>query len=388
MDHSSSDREVPQPARPVHPAPRRALLDLAIYEGGRSIDTVRREHDLTGPVVKLGSNENPYEPLPSVKEAVSRAATELHRYPDYTGEAVRDALAGHLNAPRQNIVLGCGSGHLLQQTFLSYVDPGDEVVYSWPGGFGAHPLFTQLVGGVPVVVGLRDEAIDLESILSRVTPTTKLVCLTNPNNPTSTAFGGSSLTAFLDEVGTQCLVVLDEAYFQYVTLTDSVDGVREALARPNVIVLRTFSKAFGLAALRIGYAVAAAPIVDNLKRTSFPFPINAIAQAAAIASLGAWEELHDRVRAVVSERERMGRELQRRGWPVADSQSNFLWLPMPSSGELATDLEADGVITRAFAGGLRVTVGTREENDAFLRTLRDRQEPTRTPPLAALRPHS
>ena len=259
--------------------------------------------------------------------------------------------------------------HLLQQTFLAYVEAGDEVGYAWPNGFGAHPLYTQLLGGQPAVAPLADQTTDLDGLLARVTPRMKLVCLTNPNNPTSTAFGNAALTEFLDQIPRNCLVMLDEAYYEYMTLDDAVNGVAEALKRSNVIALRTFSKAFGLASLRIGYAVADVEILRNLKRTGFPFTINGLAQAAAVASLEAWPELRVRVQNVVTERERVRSELERRGWPVAPSQTNFLWLPMEGSKDVATDLELTGVITRSFDGGLRVTVGTPEENEAFLNSL-------------------
>jgi histidinol-phosphate aminotransferase len=365
---SSNGGALPSAAGPP-PAARAALRSLPIYEGGRSTGMVLREHHPTGPVAKLGSNESPYDPLPSVRAAVARAAEEMHRYPDFTGEAVRDALAQHLSVSRGNILLGCGSGHLLQQTFLAYVEAGDEVGYAWPNGYGALPLYTQLLGGQPAVAPLADQTTDLDGLLARVTPHTKLICLTNPNNPTSTAFGNAALHEFLNEIPGNCLVVLDEAYYEYMTLEDRANGVTEALSRPNVIALRTFSKAFGLASLRIGYAVANVDILRNLKRTRFPFTVNGLAQAAAVASLEAWRELQERVQNVVVERERVRLELERRGWPVARSQANFLWLPMEGSKDVATELELTGVITRSFDGGLRVTVGTPQENEAFLNSL-------------------
>ena len=284
---------------------------------------------------------------------MAHAAREMHRYPDFTGEAVREALALHLGASPDNILLGCGSGHLLQQAFLAYVEPGDEVCYAWPNGFGAHPLYTQLLDGEPAVAPLAGQTTDLDGLLARVTPRTKLVCLTNPNNPTSTAFGNAALTEFLDQIPKSCLVMLDEAYFEYMTLHDAANGVAEALRRPNVIALRTFSKAFGLASLRLGYAVADVEVLRNLKRTGFPLTTNGLAQAAAVASL---ESLAG------ASRTRPGRggrsqpvhaELKRRGWPVALSQTNFLWLPMTASKDVATQLELTGVITRSFDGGLR-----------------------------------
>jgi histidinol-phosphate aminotransferase len=370
----SSDGGTRESAGSSPPAARVALRTLPIYEGGRSIQMALREHRLTGPVANLGSNESAYEPLPSVRAAVATAAEQMHRYPDFTGEPVRDALAQHMGVSQDNILLGCGSGHLLQQAFLAYVEPGDQVCYAWPNGYGAHLLYTQLLGGQPAIAPLADQTTDLDGLLARVTPRTRLVCLTNPNNPTSTAFGDTALQEFLTRIPANCLVVLDEAYYEYMTLDDAANGVAEALSRPNVVALRTFSKAFGLASLRIGYAVADVQILRNLKRTSFPFPVNGLAQAAAVASIAAWPELRQRVQNVVAERERVRSELERRGWPVAPSQTNFLWLPMDGSKDLATRLELTGVITRPFDGGLRVTVGTAGENEAFLNSL-DKAQP-------------
>jgi histidinol-phosphate aminotransferase len=346
------------------PRPRPAVSGVEVYEGGRSTDDVRRELGSVGRLAQLASNENPFEALPAVLEALAGEEAEINRYPDFTARAVREALAKHFGgvAPDQ-IMVGCGSANVMQQIFFAFVEPGDEVVFPWPG-FGGHPLYTKMCAGIPVPVALHDQTIDLDGLLDRVTDRTRLIGVTNPNNPTSTAVTGLEIQNFLDAVPEHILVVLDEAYIEYARSSEMIDTVAEAGRRPNLVVTRTFSKAFGLASLRIGYAIGPDRVITDIRRTGFPFPVNAPAQAAALAALREIDLVGERVAYIVAERDRLAAGLRADGWTVADSQANFLWLPLGArSYEIAALLEKERVITRPFETGLRITIGLREDND-------------------------
>jgi histidinol-phosphate aminotransferase len=349
------------------PRARTAVSGIDVYEGGRSTEDVRRDLGFDGRLALLASNENPFEPLPAVLRALAAGEGQSNRYPDFTARAVRDALSEHLGGvPPDQIMVGCGSANVMQQVFFTYVEPGDEVIFPWPG-FGGHPLFTKMCGGIPIAVGLRDQTVDLDGLLARVTDQTRLIGVTNPNNPTSTAVSGKALQDFLNQVPESVLVVLDEAYIEYARSTTERETVAEALQRPNVVVLRTFSKAFGLASLRIGYAIGPVEVITDARRTGFPFPVNAMAQAAALAALREIAQVRQQVAYVVKERDRLTANLRADGWSVADSEANFLWLPMEGrSREIATFLELERVVTRPFEDGLRITVGLKGDNDLFL----------------------
>lgn len=364
------------------PQVRKAVAQVEVYEGGRTTEMVRQELNLKGKVVKLASNENPFPTLPSVLQAITTSAAQSSLYPDFSATDVRETLAEYLGKVESTqIVIGCGSANLMQQVFLTYIEPGDEVIFPWPG-FRAHPLYTKMCGGTPVTVPLIDHTIDLDSLLRLITKRTRLICVTNPNNPTSTAVKGGDLRSFLDQVPENILVLIDEAYIEYAGDSDIGNGVVEAQHHPNVLALRTFSKAFGLAGLRIGFAVGPTDIVTNVRRTGFPFAVNTLAQAAALAALKDIDEVLNRVRYVMQERERLTTALREDGWNVAKSESNFLWLPMgsQSSSLLAKQLETKNVITRPFEDGLRITVGLEEENNLFRFALGVRQL-NNVPPL-------
>jgi histidinol-phosphate aminotransferase len=350
------------------PTPRAALAALPVYRPGRSAEVAMRDHDLDN-AVKLASNENPFSPLPSVLAAINQhAADALHRYSDHRAQAVRAALADRLGVPVEQVAVGCGSVGLLQQILLAYADPGDEVLYGWRS-FEAYPIYTTIVGATDVRVPNRFQALDMTAILRAVTERTRVVLVTSPNNPTGTVISHHELDALLDAVPPDCLVVLDEAYFEYVTARHAPDAGGLVAAHPNLAVLRTFSKAYGLAALRVGYLVGHADVITAVDQVLVPFAVNGLGQAAALASLAADEELGARVRHTIAERERVTAELRNRiGLSVPDPQANFVWL---AAGERAADLtlhlERSGVVTRPFPGeGVRVTIGTTEENDRFL----------------------
>ncbi|HVF74995.1 MAG TPA: histidinol-phosphate transaminase [Acidimicrobiales bacterium] len=342
--------------------PRPAIADLPSYRPGRSVEGS----------AKLSSNEQPFDPLPSVRAALADAGARINRYPDHHATAVREAVAARLHVPAECIAVGCGSVGLLQQLCLAYAGPGDEVAFGWRS-FEAYPIMTTIAGAEAVTAPLVRDTIDVGAL--RITERTKLVLLANPNNPTGTALDDSGLTAFLGDVPPTCLVVLDEAYREFVTRDDVVDGLARVKAHPNVVVLRTFSKAYGLAGLRIGYMVADPEVVAVVDKVLIPFAVNAVAQAAALASLAADDELHERVAAVVAERTRVRRALFELGYATPDSQANFVWMPT---------VDVPGVVTRPFPEGMRVTIGTPEENDRFLAGLPPADDPTHASRVAAV----
>ena len=323
--------------------------------------------------IKLASNEVAAGPLPSVVEAITAASTEVHRYPDSGCGALLARLAQRFGVPEDHLSIGCGSVTLCQQLLQATCTPADEVVYGWRS-FEAYPILTQVVGARSVQVPLTDGyRLDTEAMLAAITPATRLVFACTPNNPTGTPLHTDELRAFLDGVPSDVLVVIDEAYREFVADPDVPDGIEMARAawgrgRHNVAVLRTFSKAYGLAGLRVGYCVAPPEVTAAVRKTFVPFGVSSVAQAAAIASLDAEDELRARCGQIVAERGRVRDELRAMGYDVPVSEGNFVWLPL---GERAMEFNEycldNKVIVRAFAGdGARVTIGEPDENDTFL----------------------
>lgn len=342
----------------------RADLDrLPPYVAGRTVPGA----------VKLASNEVSEGPLPATQQAIARAAGDVHRYPDTGASALTTALADHLDVPEDRIAVGCGSVALCEQLVQVTCTPGDEVVFPWRS-FEAYPIITQVVGAEQVPVPLTaTHELDLDAMAAAVTPATRLVFVCTPNNPTATALGADELTAFLDRIPSDVLVVLDEAYFEFVTRADAPDGVRLAMQRDNVLAMRTFSKAYGLAGLRVGYAVGPPHVAEALRKVCIPFSVNALGQAAAIAALGAQDELARRCADVACERAHVRDELIAAGYEIPPTQANFVWLPLGARAVEFSEhcLEDHKVVVRAFDGdGVRVTVGTRQENDQFLTAAR------------------
>lgn len=321
-----------------------------------------------GPGWKLSSNENPYPPLPGVLEALTAAAGQMHRYPDLQCTELTHRLAEHLAVPASHIAPGTGSSGLLQQLLQISTDPGDEVVYAWRS-FESYPIVTRLFGARPVEVPLaHDEAHDLDAMAQAVTDRTRLVFVCTPNNPTGRALRGDDLERFLDRLPTDVVIVLDEAYVEFNRDPHRVDGLELYRNRPNVVVLRTFSKAYGLAGLRIGYAVAHDQVADALRKAAVPFGVSTTAQSAAIASLDRQAELMERVDELVTERERVRGALLEQGWAVPDSQANFVWLRLgEQTAAFAEHCRRAGVSVRPYGHeGVRVTIGERQANDAVL----------------------
>jgi histidinol-phosphate aminotransferase len=321
---------------------------------------------------KLSSNESPYGPLPSVLKVIAACAADLNRYPDNSAADLTDAIASRFGVPAAHVAIGCGSVGLTQQLLAAVAEPGAEVLYAWRS-FEAYPTLADLAGAASVRVPLRDQVHDLTAMAAAITERTRLILVCNPNNPTGTVVHRAELTEFLDRVPADCLVVLDEAYSQYVRDADVPDGLTLYGARPNLAVLRTFSKAYGLAALRVGFLVAHEPVAAAIRKTMLPFSVNSLAQAAAVASLAAEPELLARVEVVVKERDRVRSELLRQGWSVPPSEANFVWLQLgEDTADFAAVCDRAGVSVRPLgADGARVSIGDEAANDAFLSVARD-----------------
>jgi histidinol-phosphate aminotransferase len=338
----------------------RADLDaLPAYVPGRNVPGA----------IKLASNEVPYGPLPGVVEAITEAANNVHRYPDMGVVALREAIAERLGVDPDRVATGCGSVALTEHLFRATCLPGDEAIYSWRS-FEAYPIIAATAAATSVrVPNTAEHGHDLPAMAAAVTGKTRLILVCNPNNPTGTAVRKAELDAFLDAVPDEVLVVLDEAYREFVTDPAVPDGL--TYDRPNVAVLRTLSKAWGLAGLRIGYLVAAPEVAAAVRKVVTPFSTSAAAQAAALAALRQPEEMARRVALVVSERERVLTAVRKFAPDTPESLANFVWLPLGDrSAEFSAMCEASKIIVRAFQGdGVRVTIGTPAENDAFLATL-------------------
>ena len=324
-------------------------------------------------VYKVSSNENPYPPLPSVVEVIREAAEGVNRYPDMGVTALTDALAAHLDVPREQLATGTGSVGVLAQIIQSTCDPGDEVVYAWRS-FEAYPIVVAIAGAVSVQVPLTaDQRHDLDAMAAAITDRTRVVLVCTPNNPTGPSVTHAELEAFIAKVPRDVLVVVDEAYLEFVEGEGEVDGLSLRREHGNVMLLRTFSKAYGLAGLRVGYAVAPEPVAEALRKTATPFGVNLIAQAAAIASLKAKDELDVRVKEIVAERERVLAALADAGWQMTPSQANFVWFPL---GERTADFVAActeaGLSVRPYGSdGVRVTIGETEANDRLIEVARE-----------------
>jgi histidinol-phosphate aminotransferase len=363
---------------------RPAVQALPAYKPGRNPADLAREIGVDR-AIKLASNEVAFPPLPAVVQALATAAGETNRYPDNGAVVLTHALAQRYGVDPAQVATGCGAVTLCQELAQAYNDPGTSIAFAWRS-FEMYPLLAQVAGArsiqVPLVPGRPGgpaDTHDLPALAAAVDDTTRLVFVCNPNNPTGTAVRRAELEKFADAVPEQTLIVLDEAYREFVTDPDVPDGIEFMRGRPNVAVLRTFSKAWGLAGLRVGYLIAEDPAVaEAVRKTHMPFSVSMLAQAAAVAALTSDEEVRARCAAVVAERGRLTAALRERGLDVADSEANFVWLPVgEQTTALAAALEARAVITRPFTGeGIRVTVGTPEEDDAFLAALDDARTAT------------
>jgi len=351
----------------MHPRLRSTLDGIPAYKAGRPAPTREGVESY-----KLSSNENHHLPLPSVLRAAEEALVDLHRYPDFASTALVEAIATHFDVPAADIAVGTGSVGLLQQLIQITSGPGDGVLYAWRS-FEAYPIVTQIAGATAQAVLLDgDDRHDLDAMLAAIDDTTRIVLVCNPNNPTSTAVDRDALRTFIEQVPSDILIVLDEAYREFVDADRIPDGLDFYREHENVAVLRTFSKAYGLAALRVGFCIARESVAEALRKVQVPFGVSTIAQAAAIASLAAEDELMERVRVISTERDRLVATLSEMGLRPAESEANFLWLRLgDAAAPFAAYCGAEGLSIRPFPGeGVRITVGEREANDRLLEVAR------------------
>ena len=341
------------------PRLRPALDGIPAYKAGQP-PTVRP--GVTA--YKLSSNENHYDPLPSVVSAIEAALSEVHRYPDYGSAALLHALSARFDVPVDHLSVGTGSVGMLQQLVQITSGPGDGVLFAWRS-FEAYPIMTQIAGATAQRVPLdADDRHDLPAMLDAIDETTRLVLVCNPNNPTSTAVGDAPLREFVEAVPSDVLVVIDEAYREFVDPSQVPDGVDFYRDRENVAVLRTFSKAYGLAGLRVGFCIAHDSVTEAMRKVQVPFGVSTMAQVAAIASLEHEDELLDRVRSIVRERDVMEAGLRSAGFHPAQSEANFLWLRLGiDTMSFAAACDEAGLSVRPFADeGVRITIGESEAN--------------------------
>jgi histidinol-phosphate aminotransferase len=358
------------PERPF----RRAIADLVPYEPGKPVEEVQRELGLER-VVKLASNEGPFPPFPAAVAAIERTARDLNRYPDGGSWALRAALAERHGVSFDEVIVGSGADGVIDLLSQATLDPGDEIVCGWPS-FPSYVLDAAKLGATAVKVPLRDHLYDLDALLDAIGPRTKIVYVCHPNNPTGTANGRAELAIFLERVPPDVLTVIDQAYFEYIDDPDYADCITEHFAAGlRVTVLRTFSKIYGLAGLRVGYGIAPTDVVEATSKVRRAFDVSAVAQAAALASLGDDEEITRRRRENAHGRAQIEDALRTHGFePVGPSFGNFVYTEVGDGRELFDQLLRRGVIVRPLAGfgapgAIRVSVGTAEENEVFAAAL-------------------
>ena len=346
---------------------RPAIGGLPVYTAGKPAPRIGE-----APAFKLSSNENPFPPLPGVIEATMAAAAQMNRYPDMTNAEMTSALSSRLGVPGEQLAFGTGSVAVLYHLLQATCEAGDEVIYAWRS-FEAYPIAVPVTGATQVPVPLGPGAVhDLDAMRRAVTPATKAIMLCTPNNPTGPALQHQQVIDFIDSLPDYIMIILDEAYVEFITDPEGLRGREAMIGRPNVVVLRTFSKAYGLAGFRVGYCVADAKVAAAVRAVSLPFGVSIAAQAAVIASLEAESLLLDRVADLVKARDALAVGLRDLGIDVPDSQGNFVWLPGGSHTEAyAAAFAQAGVAVRPYASdgdwdGLRITVGEPAANTRVL----------------------
>ncbi|OBJ61512.1 pyridoxal phosphate-dependent aminotransferase [Mycobacterium sp. 1423905.2] len=342
---------------------RPELAGLPVYVPGKTVPGA----------MKLASNETVFGPLPSVRAAIEHATDVVNRYPDNGCVQLKAALAAHVGPDfaAEHIAVGCGSVSLCQQLVQITCSAGDEAVFGWRS-FELYPPLVQVAGATPVRVPLTDHTFDLYAMLAAVTDRTRLIFVCNPNNPTSTVVDPDELARFVASVPPHILIAIDEAYVEYIRDGMQPDSLGLVRTYSNVVVLRTFSKAYGLAGLRVGYAVGHPDVITALDQVYVPFTATSVSQAAAIASLEVADELLARTDAVVAERARVSAELAAAGFALPPSQANFVWLPLGArTQDFVEQAAAARIVVRPYGSdGVRVTIGAPDENDALLRFAR------------------
>ncbi len=338
------------------------------------MEELERELGITGSI-KMASNENPLGPSPLGVEAARKALSGLNRYPDGSSYYLRRALSGRLGVGMEMIITGNGSNEIIELLIRTFLRPGEEVVFGEPS-FAVYPLVTKAAGGVGVPVPLKDMTIDLKAMASAITDKTRLVFIANPNNPTGTIVGRDAVEEFIERVPDDVIVCLDEAYYEYVRSEDYPDSLKYLGGGKPVIVLRTFSKIYGLSGLRAGYGVGPAKMIDYLNRVRQPFNMNSVAQAAALAAIGDDEHVEKSRDNNARGLEYLYRELTALGLEYVPTEANFLLIRVGQGRDVYDALLKKGVIVRPMESyGLgeyiRLTVGLPGENERFMNSLKE-----------------
>ena len=336
---------------------RQVLSDLPAYVAGKGD---------AGKVVKLSSNELPFPPAKPIIEAGKQALKSINRYPDAIGSALAAKLGAHYRLHPEQVVVGPGSIQVLANALSAVAQAGNNVVYAWRS-FEAYPILVGITGASSRQIPLTSHGgHDLDAILSAVDENTAAVILCSPNNPTGTSLTGTQVREFLAALPTQVLAVLDEAYFEFDTSPGHVDGATLLADFPNLLVLRTFSKAYGLAGLRCGYGLTSPYLAEAIRKVATPFGLSAVAEACALAALADNAAMLSQVSQICKERERVLGELRNLGWTIPQAGGNFIWFGAPVGAQIQAAALSQGVQTRGFVEGVRVTIGSRAENDQFL----------------------
>ncbi|MBI4744490.1 MAG: histidinol-phosphate transaminase [Actinobacteria bacterium] len=352
---------------------REEIEDLKIYEPGRPISEVKSEFRLEE-VIKLASNECPYPPFPETIEAIKEDISEANRYPDNGCFVLKEKLAEHLNVKTQNLVVGNGSSEILRLIALAALKPGDEAIIPHPS-FIVYPTITKLMGGVERKVPLENYRHSLNEMLNRINDKTKIIFLCNPNNPTGTIFYKSEVENFLDKAPRNILVIFDEAYFEYVNDNRYPNGIDYLKNFKNVIVLRTFSKIYGLAGLRIGYGIASKKIIEAIEKVREPFNVNMLAQLAATVSLEYKDEVERRKKFNEEGKTYLYQQFESLGLEYVPTEANFILVDLKrDSRKTFEDLLKLGIIVRpgdifGYNTHIRLTIGTPSENKKFIEGL-------------------
>jgi len=355
------------------------ILEIRPYQPGKPVETLERELGIEG-AIKIASNENPHGPSPRALAAMRERLGEMHRYPDGAAFALRAELARRFAVDPAQLVFGCGADEILELLAKSFLGPGDEVVYAWPS-FAMYPVVVKGMGATAVPVPLDADLVhDLPAIAKAVGPQTKMVVLCNPNNPTGTSFGRAAFEDFLGGLPDDLVLVVDEVYIEFARRDDFPDTLSLLAKRPGTISVRSFSKLYGLAGLRIGYGICDLELAGILDRARHPFNVSRLAEIAAVAALDDFEHVERTLEHNREGAEYLERELEALGIEVWPTDTNFMLIRVGDSGAAAYEaLLREGVIVRPLPGtGLdqhvRVTIGTAEENERLVKALRRLRE--------------
>ncbi|MDH3729494.1 MAG: histidinol-phosphate transaminase [Acidimicrobiia bacterium] len=349
---------------------REDLSRITAYKPGTPIEEAARELGMED-IVKLASNECPLPPFPEVQQAIATAAAMAHRYPDNDASELRAELADFLSVPKESLIFGTGSASLMMISAFALGGPGRSIAYGWPS-FGLYRIAARTSFSTEIEVPLTgDHRYDLDALAAALRPDTSLVYLCNPNNPTGTYVPLAAVVDFISAVPQDVMIIVDEAYYEYVQAPDFGTALPIALERDNVLVAHTFSKVYGLAGLRVGYMVGNPATISELRRVQVPFSVNSLAQAGATEALRHPEKVADRVNANAAALKVFADELSSRGYEFAESQTNFVYMhPRNRADEFLAAMARNGIVVRPFGEGwIRVTIGTEAENARFFAAL-------------------